>query len=408
MRIIMLFFTAIVAASCLDQVKPLLDTSTFELKTTAQNYVAGEKIELLFEGNTTLKAPSLLIENVFGTNIINARKIENGLIFEIPENFRRKAGPVKWKLLKNDGEATVGAFEVTPLISAEPTLETYFGPRSITAGVDDYSMLISIATDSYDNTLPDMTPVVFKSQFLNDIREYELLTKDFIAWKNIMTTKKAGRILVSNSLSGKNSKELTTIVFPAIAEPFTISTIRNHDYADGNQIIKMQTDIVRDQYGNVVSDGTMVNFLIKNSKGAFLSAVAPTIGGMATANMLHPSAKEEWQITAYITGAAKSNQVFISFETAISEFDVHFSKDNRLITVGPLQSFMQQLVPDGILMQMDIYTECMEFVETKKINSIKGIGIFELPIEYIDDGNYHLTLKAVGITKNYVIELHGQ
>ncbi|MGF1558229.1 MAG: hypothetical protein ACFCUL_04000 [Flavobacteriaceae bacterium] len=408
MRIIMLFFTAIVAASCLDQVKPLLDTSTFELKTTAQNYVAGEKIELLFEGNTTVKAPSLLIENVFGTNIINARKIENGLIFEIPENFGRKAGPVKWKLLKNDGAATDGSFEITPLISAEPTLETYFGPRSITAGVDDYSMLISIATDPYDNTLPDMTPVVFKSQFLNDIREYELPTKDFIAWKNIMTTKKAGRILVSNSLAGKNSKELTTIVFPAIAEPFTISTLRNHDYADGNQIIKMQTDIIRDQYGNVVSDGTLVNFLIKNSKGAFLSAVAPTIGGMATANMLHPSAKEEWQITAYITGAAKSNQVSISFETAISEFDVHFSKDNRLITVGPLRSFMQQLVPDGILLQMDIYTECMEFVETKKINTIKGIGIFELPIEYIDNGKYQLTLKAVGMTKNYVIELHGQ
>jgi len=48
----------------------------------------------------------------------------------------------------------------------------------------------------------------------------------------------------------------------------------------------------------------------------------------------------------------------------------------------------------------------MNFLETKKVNAVKGIGIFELPQAYFPNGEYHLVLKVAGITKTYDIELN--
>ena len=67
---------------------------------------------------------------------------------------------------------------------------------------------------------------------------------------------------------------------------------------------------------------------------------------------------------------------------------------------------MKQLVPDGILIQLDIYDEGGSYLETKKISSVKGIGKIELPVEYHAKGSYHLVLKAAGITKEFDVNLN--
>ena len=67
---------------------------------------------------------------------------------------------------------------------------------------------------------------------------------------------------------------------------------------------------------------------------------------------------------------------------------------------------MEQLVPDGILIQLDIYNDSGKYLETKKISSVKGYGIIELPAEYHPNGNYHLELKAAGIIKEFDVNLH--
>jgi len=368
-------------------------------------YQAGKPISLKFQlvGKTDTR---LVVSNAFGTSIILPEINEKELHFEIPKNYCRKSGQNSWVLMANGDSIQRGTFKIVPDIDSKPTLETYFGPRSITAGEQDYSMLVCVTTDPFDNVFPEKTEVLFQSQFLNSISEFNVPSKDLISWKNIYATKKSGRILVNASFKEITSKELTTIVFPTLAEDFEIQIDRNHNYADGNQIMKLQSNVIRDKYDNIISDGTMVNFVIENSKGAILNTAAPTINGISKATILHPSEKENWKIEAFVTGAAKSNAVDIKFDTAITDFKVNFSKNNRYIEVGPLKSFMNQLVPDGILIQLDIYTEAGEYIETKKVSSVKGFGTIELPKEYHPNGTYHLVCKAAGISKEYDVVLN--
>ena len=407
MRLIYLLIILLFQISCSEKQEEVTSAENFisNLVNNKSTYTAGEIAVLKFEikGEAEVK---LLLSNAFGTSTV-LPEIETGAyLFTIPQNYMRKSGPCHWILLAHGKPINNGEFKIEPKTISMATLETYFGPRSITAGVQDFSMLICVTTDPFDNVFPTGTEVLFKSQFLSTISDFNIASKDLISWKNIDATKKSGRILVNTSFKEITSKELTTIVFPTLAESFLIEADRNHTFADGNQIMKFRTNVIRDKYDNIISDGTMVNFIIENTKGAILKTVAPSINGISKATMLHPSEKEEWKITAFVTGAAKSNAISLKFDTAISDFKVNFSDDNRIITAGPLESFMEQLVPDGILIQLDIYNDSGKYLETKKISSVKGYGIIELPAEYHPNGNYHLELKAAGIIKEFDVNLH--
>lgn len=407
MKPILLFILVLILFSCGSREEEISRSEQLNFKRFNKKnlYIAGENISFNFqvERNAEFR---MILSNAFGTSTIVPEYSSDTLTFNIPKNYSRKSGPCNWTFIGNKIALASGVINILPKTESKVTLETYFGPRSITAGVQDYSMLINVTTDPFDNVFPEGTNVLFKSQFLNTISEYNIPSKDLISWKNIYATKKSGRILVNTSFKETTSKELTTIVFPTLAENFTIEANRNHYYADGNQILKLQSDVIRDQYNNIISDGTTVNFIIENSKGSILKTVASTINGIAKATMLHPTEKESWKIKAYVTGAAMSNQINLNFETAISDFNVVFSNGNRLITVGPLKSFMNQLVPDGILTQLEIYTKNGSYIETKKLGSVKGYGIFELPKEYYPSGSYQLVCKAAGIMKKFDIELH--
>lgn len=383
----------------------IVQSFSSELLTEKVAYVAGETIQLKFQMKVETNF-KMLLSNAFGSSIILPEKNAKELLFTIPNNYSRKSGPCHWMLLEGSEVINKGSLKITPKTNSKPTLETYFGPRSITAGDQDFSMLIGVTTDPFDNVYPPGTEVLFKSQFLSTISDFTIPSNDLISWKNIKATKKSGRILVNTSFKEITSKELTTIVFPTLAESFIIEADRNHTFADGNQIMKFRSNVIKDKYDNIISDGTMVNFIVENSKGAILKTMAPAINGISKATMLHPSEKEEWKITAFVTGAAKSNAIVLKFDTAISDFEVDFSDDNRIITVGPLESFMKQLVPDGILIQLDIYNESGTYIETKKVSSIKGFGNIELPVEYHPNGNYHLRLKAAGLVKEFDINFH--
>lgn len=407
MKRIYLVIVIVFQISCSDKQETAAITQTFNAELLSEKvvYVAGDNIQLKFQSKAIADV-KMLITNAFGSSAILPEKDASALVFTIPKNYSRKSGPCNWLLFANKTVIQKGSLQITPKTSSKPTLETYFGPRSITAGDQDYSMLIAVTTDPFDNVYPEDTEVLFKSQFLSSISDFVIPSKDLISWKNIYATKKSGRILVNTSFNDITSKELTTIVFPTLAESFLIEAERNHTFADGNQIMKFRSNVIRDKYDNIISDGTMVNFIVENSKGAILRTMAPAINGISKATMLHPSEKEEWKITAFVTGAAKSTSINLKFETAISDFEVIFSEDNRIMTIGPLESFMDQLVPDGILIQLDIYSDTGTYLETKKVSSIKGFGNIELPVEYHPNGNYQLLLKAAGIVKEFDVNLH--
>lgn len=377
------------------------------LVTQKTNYKAGDSIRLVFNTDKQTKTLKLHVKNAFGTLLLPYQKQNDQIVFTLPTNFTRKAGLCFWKLIQENETLLKGNIDIIPMTEKGTNMETYFGPRSITAGDNDYSMLVIAPTDVYDNTVSNGTEVTIKTQFLDKISDVKVATKNLMAWYNVRSPQKSGRMLVTALCNGTTSKELTTIVFPANSTDFKIDAIMDHDFADGNQIIKFKSDKIKDEFGNVVSDGTLVTFMIKNQKDAYLYTVGTTIDGVVEARTLHPSAAAEWNVQAYITGASKSNAINVSFKTAIADYEIYFSKGNRNIDIGPLKSFMKQLVPDGILVQLDIYSSTGEFIETKKTTTKKGVSNIFLSPEYLPNGTYKLIIEAAGIKKELIKEING-
>ena len=292
------------------------------------------------------------------------------------------------------------SIEITPNLASKTLLESYLGPPSIQAGNRDYSMLVVVPTDMFDNPLPKNTSVKINEQFLETISTSEEKTNNFIAWKNIYAKEKSGDILVSATCSGTNSKEFTAVIYPSNATNFTINFKRNHSFADGNQLTQLITSTIKDEFGNTISDGTMVDFIIENEKNQLLKTNATTINGIAYAKILHPDYSTTWKVKAYISGLAESNSLNIYYKPVLSNFNVNFSKNNRKITVGPLQSFMNQLIPDGALVKLHIY-EAEKLVETKTETSNKGYAIFKLSSEFYTEDNYKFIIETLGISKKF-------
>ncbi|MBU3821261.1 Ig-like domain-containing protein [Flavobacteriaceae bacterium XHP0103] len=369
----------------------------FTLITKETQFEAGKNIELEFSGSNQEK-PTLYISNSYGSSIIKPTLKLDVLGYKLPRAICERTGVIYWKLLSGSNKLS-GKLSIYPKLEVA-TMETYLGPPSIEAGETDYSMLVVIPTDVYDNPLPDSTKVIVKHQFLGNLSEDVVLTRNRISFKNIYSKTISGRILVASECLDKDSKEYTIDVMPAIPTNFTISYQQNHNYADGNQITTFSTSIIKDRYGNIVSDGTYVQFFITNNSNNILKTSGTTINGIATAKMIHPDHEDNWIIKAYVEGIAESNEISLFYKKVIEDFEVVFSEDNRKITIGPLKSFMNQMIPDGMEISLSIY-ENDKKIKTLYKSSYEGFATFKLNANDFPNNMYRLKIKVAGVGKTY-------
>lgn len=373
------------------QAEELTEKSTFQ---------AGENIQLSFK-ITGVEQPKLYLHHSYGSTLLNESKKENDrFIFQLPEIFSKKTGELTWLLLGEEEHLLSGTIKIIPATTTKTQLETYLGPRSIVAGYEDFSMLVVSPTDSYDNPLPDSTEVFIFKQYKNRISEFKVAMNNMMAWRNMMSEPKAGIMQISSQVNGTSSKEFTSNIYPSNATNFLISWDRNHEYADGNQLTEFSTSVIKDEFENIIADGTMVEFLIHTEENHLLKTYASTINGIAKAKMLHPDSPQTWKVKAYIPGVAESNTIELTYQAILEDFPVKFSAGNRKITVGPLVSFMEQLIPDGAQVKLLIYNEG-ELIETKQKTSSNGKVAFLLGKEFYPEKRYSFQVKALGVTKEF-------
>lgn len=369
---------------------------TITLLTTQRDFEVGSYIELQFS-STRDTSPLLYCSHSYGSLLIAPSLENNVLNYQIPDVITHKSGNVYWKLT---GDSSVSGSLMMHSKKKVTSMETYMGPPTIEAGGTDYTMLVVIPTDAYDNPLPENTPVTSTHQFLNTQKKEEILTKNIIGYQNIYSQKESGRLFISSECLETYSKEFTIDVLPAIPTDFTIQAERPHNYADGNQITSFYTSILKDTHENIVSDGTFVTFFIKNKEGNILKTSGTTVQGIATSKMIHPDHTDQWSVKAYVQGMAESNTITVAYQQVVKEVETAFAKANREITVGPLQSFMGQMIPDGFQVSLEVYKN-ENLLITYTTTSKSGYVTFELKPAIFKNGIYSLKVKTASLEKNY-------
>lgn len=390
-----LFFLGLILLSSFAMVQENETSTTIKLLTNTTSFEAGNDITLSFSNSGTSK-PLLYCSNSYGSLFIKPIFKDNILLYQLPSVFSKKRGLIHWQLNKT---VLTGKLIINP-IAIVATMETYIGPPSIEAGGKDYSMLIVIPTDSLDNPLPTNTLVTAKHQFLKKKKTDAIYTKNLISYKNLYSPLKSGRMLVSSECLNENSKEFTVIVYPSNPTDFKIFVDRHHSYADGNQITSFYSSIIKDEQNNVVSDGTFVNFFIKNKKGNILKTSGTTIKGIATSKIIHPDYETTWRVKAYVEGMAESDIIKVKYKQVLKDFDVLFSKNNRIITIGPLQSFMKQMIPDGLEVHLFVYKDNI-LINSEIKTSYNGFVDFKLNTAVYKEETYSIKIVIAGLEKEF-------
>lgn len=380
--------------------------TVFVLATKTETFVAGNAVEMEFSSTVKTENPQLFIIHSYGKTLLEGTIKKGNYAFKIPENYAKKTGTVSWFLILGNETLMKGTFEIIPNDKTETIIENYLGPRSILAGGKEFSMMVSVATDGFDNPKAENTAVTIKHQFLQNLTVTDLKTKDFIAWFDIYSPTKSGKMLVSTQCESTVTKEIETEIYSNIPTDFTINFTRNHEFADGNQITNFTTSIIKDEFGNTVSDGTLVSFIIKTKNNLVLKTFGTTINGVAAAKILHPDQPDIYTVKGYITGIAESNSMVIDYKRIISSFNFGFSEQNRTLTVGPIKSFMNQLVPDGIKVVVKVIHDD-KLMATLQEDSSKGIAKFTFPKDFYAAKTYRFEISTLGVTQktntlNYV------
>jgi hypothetical protein len=364
-----------------------------------KKHVAGDtitlsgKIENIKSSNLT--EVFLQLSTSYGITVLSIDPKKEPVKFEIPNFITKKSGWIQWTFFANGKSIDSGSFEILPHTSFEKIAETYIGPPSIIAGGRDFTMIVATPTDIYDNLLLDKTPVTINEQRGVNTQSFPLVINKRIAWKHIFSPKKKGRIFATALLENSSSKEMNIDVFANQPQDFKISYERVHPFADGNQILTINTSILKDAYNNIITDGTLVQFIGRDDANQIFRTSSNTINGIASAKLIFPNAPTTLKIKASIPGLAKSQEIDIAFKSILKEFEIEFSENNRTITVGPLKSYLGQLIPDGAEVTLLIDGN----IEIQKASSKEGFARFNISEDYYPKGNYVFTIKALGISK---------
>ncbi len=382
--------------SCQKQEKkgPIITTNaSAKVILPSELIIAGNPLVLPIETDATYL--QVLLEGSYGSTIVLVDFESIGNSITIPETYTKRAGILQYTVFEREIVLDQGSFYIHPDTSQLSSIENYVGPRSIMANERDYSMLITIPTDYLDNMLPDTTSIQIHTHFQETTTPKTHQLKNNIAWQHIPAPLQSGRITTATTLQDVSSKELVIDVFPDIATNFTITTDRIHPYADGNEVMTIQSSQIKDAHGNVVSDGTLVTFYINDSLGGYWETTGSTIQGYAFAKALHPQIPSSWTIKAGIEGMAQSDSTDVIFNSFLKDIPVTSSGNGHEIVVGPITSYLGQIIQDGIEVQLSTYS--LEFTVSQL--SKNGMAYFTIPQEFLANTSEQIRIEALGNSK---------
>ena len=185
--------------------------------------IAGDTIVIKATANTN--ASLMKLWNAMGATLLEG--IPNGTItaYTVPEPYNLTNGLLHWSI----GEKH-GAIEVSPQEELS-TLECYIGPTTALTGERESYMMVGIATDIYDNIVPDNTEVIVNNYREGNLSRNPLASRSGIVYKLYDSGTTVGNASMSLSHDDVTTQEYKVAIGPNVPQPFSIRSIAEHNKA---------------------------------------------------------------------------------------------------------------------------------------------------------------------------------
>jgi hypothetical protein len=298
---------------------------------------------------------TLTMVGSYGPRIYRSAFAGGSARFLIPGDDTHQSGTVALT-------ATAGAARGDTQLTFEPgtpvePITPLVGARSIIADTRHWSMSVVVPFDRFGNPVAEGTPVELRALHPDDQLELQhTQVRNLLAWARFFSRTRAGRTTVAATADGKHGPDTTFSEVPGWPAPFTLSASPANLPADGRQFVTLHTDVIRDEYGNAMLDGTLVTFVVETPDGEPRFIPAYTIDGVAKAQLQAPGVPGRLTMRAEVYDA-ESRPLQISFAAgpAVDSFAVaarvDATKQSIELVAGPMLGPQQQFIPDGTSVQ---------------------------------------------------------
>jgi hypothetical protein len=294
---------------------------------------------------------SLVAMGSYGAQLFQTTFIRRMASFVIPPENSQQAGVVTL-FVKSGAAQGHGQLTILAGPAAEPIVPLV-GPRSIPADGETATMVAVVPYDEFGNPLPDETAVQIRALHPdNQMTEIDLVVQNLTAWTWLPSSTTAGRTPISGHVGQAHGPEVVLLEVAGWPQSFGVTAVPGTMAADGYELLTLRTDVVRDEFGNVLPDGTAVTFIVNDENGTERTIPAFLLDGVAETTMQAAVTPGLYQARAVLYGvASQPAQIEFTPGPAVGHVPITITKDGAAgalwLAAGPLLGEMEQYVPDG-------------------------------------------------------------
>ncbi len=295
-------------------------------------------------------------------------------VVTVPGEHTQRTGVLAATVRIGDAAGT-GFVDVVPLEAVDGAIPLA-GPRSITADFEHWTMVSAFPRDRYGNSVADGTETIVHVRRPDGsvgeaVSEVEHLLSVVRVWSESL----AGRTALRLDTTGATGPEVEVLEVPG--PPVAVSVVEPDVplRADGRMLVNLETDVLVDQYGNVLLDGTSGVVRMEGPLGH--GTLRPfTIDGRFEFFIEAPPLPGTVTLDIEVDGV-RSEPIELDFVSDVSELPVDAVRtpDGVLVTVGEVLSVHGGYVPDGTSVVLTV-----DGIEDDE-DIFDGIAVFEVDAE---------------------------
>ena len=367
--------------------------------TTPKEITAGDSAEITISGAPDQTMIALNWLGSWGSTIFTAQSADGLAEITIPVTTTQRSGLITLSAEANGyrGKTTLRVQSTAPIEPLTPLI----GARSIVADGKSWAMAVVIPFDKFYNPVDDGTLMKWRIRHADGEEEQiDSETRHLLAWQRITSHTKSGKTYLSVATQNKFGSEGMLTEIAGWPVPFKLFTDVEKNTADGRQLVKVKTENLRDRFGNLLENGTAVDFIISSDDSAegVRRITSYVIDGSAEFVLQSPDHPQKMRIKATIHHIS-SSPLTLTFTPNLTEIPLKalYAPEFPAIQViaGPLLGDLDQYIPDGTPATLTVIRDDQRWEMSVVVEG--GYARFSFVRPQWPAGEYQLTVTVAGL-----------